>query len=131
MKILFLLVTFARKVSVSAFVNPRKNEISRRFYSSLLLKINAWGTGKGRRIGVCSVLGGFEAHLHMALRRKVVNFVGLNLLHNANEVGAIGEVAIVQMELPVWHVWVLVKLGYPLGSKNTRAALYSMNYIPF
>jgi hypothetical protein len=39
-----------------------------------------------------------EAHGHVALGREVVNLIRLNLLHQANEVRRVGDVAVVQVE---------------------------------
>jgi len=34
----------------------------------------------------------------MALGRKVVNLVRLNLLHNANEIGTVGHISVMKIE---------------------------------
>ena len=50
------------------------------------------------RIGIGGVFGRLEADLHVALGGEVVDLVGLVLLDEADEVGRIGQVAIVHEE---------------------------------
>jgi len=47
-------------------------------------------------IGIGRIFRFFETYLYVAHGREVINFVGLCFLDNANEVGAIGEVAVVE-----------------------------------
>src|SRR3974377_2467521 len=47
------------------------------------------------RIRICGVLGGFKTHLDMALRRQVVNFIGLHFLTDTDEICRIGKAAVV------------------------------------
>ena len=60
------------------------------------------------RIG--GVFGGLEAHLHMALGRQVIDFVRLHLLHQADQVGGVGQVAVVQEKPHAGLVQVLVEM---------------------
>ena len=47
-------------------------------------------------VGVGRVLGRLEAHLDVALGGQVVDLVWLDLLHDADQVGRVRQVAIVQ-----------------------------------
>src|SRR5579885_3016753 len=51
------------------------------------------------RIGIGCVFRGLEAHLHMALGGQIVDLVGLNLLDDPDEIGRVGEVAVMQQEI--------------------------------
>jgi hypothetical protein len=70
---------------------------------------DAQGT-KGVRVG--GVFRLFEADGDVALRGKVVDFIRLYLLDNADEAGAVGQIAVVQDELAPGFVRVLVEMGY-------------------
>ena len=49
-------------------------------------------------IGVGRVFRRFERDLHMRLRREIVDLVRLGFLHDADDVGRISHIAVVQME---------------------------------
>ena len=53
---------------------------------------------RAERIGVGGVFRRLERHRDMALRREVVDLVRLHLLDDADQVGRIGQVAVVQDE---------------------------------
>ena len=61
-------------------------------------------------IHIGSVFGAVEGNLHMALRREVINFVGLHFLHQADEVGGVGEIAVMQDKAPVFLMRALVEV---------------------
>jgi len=46
----------------------------------------------------------------MALGRKVVDLVGLDLLEDADQVGGIGQISVMQDEMTVFFVGVLVEV---------------------
>ena len=52
--------------------------------------------------------GVFEGDSHMALRRQVVNLVGLNLLDEANQVGRVSQIAVMQLQAYVRFVGILI-----------------------
>jgi hypothetical protein len=56
-----------------------------------------------------------EAHRHVAHGTQVVDLVGLHLLHDADQVGAVGQVAVVQLEALVVDVRVLVQVVHAVG----------------
>jgi len=47
-------------------------------------------------IRVCGVLRGLKADLDMALRGEIVDFVGLYFLDKPDQVGCIGQIAVVK-----------------------------------
>ena len=53
---------------------------------------------RAERVGVGGVFRRLEADLHVALRRQIVDLVRLHLLHDADQVGRIRQVAVVQEE---------------------------------
>ena len=64
-----------------------------------------------------------KRHLHMALRGEIVDLVGLHLLHDADQVGGVGQVAVVQDEADVPLVRILIEMVDALGVERRRAAL--------
>ena len=58
----------------------------------------------------------------MTLRRQIVDFVWLNLLNDANEIGGIRQIAVVQFEAHVLFVRVLVEMIDAVGIERRRAS---------
>src|SRR5262249_15129391 len=52
-------------------------------------------------VDVGGVFGRFEAHRDMALRTEVVDLIGFDLTQDAGEVRTIGEIAVMELEVPV------------------------------
>ena len=61
------------------------------------------------RVGIGGVFRRLEATPHMALGGEIVDLVGLRLLHDADQVGRIGHVAVMQDEAQVLLVRILVE----------------------
>ena len=80
-------------------------------------------------VGVRRVLRRFETHLHMALGRKVVDFGGLDVLDQANEVGGVGEIAVVEKKAQLFLVGIDIKMIDPAGIERGRTALDAVNLI--
>ena len=73
--------------------------------------------------------GCLEAHRHVALRAQVVDLVGLHLLDDADQVGRVGQVAVVQVEALVVDVRVLVEVVDAVGVEQRGAALDAVNLV--
>ena len=65
---------------------------------------------RAERIGVGRIFRRFKADLDMALRGEIVDLGRLRFLHDANQVGRIGHVAIVQKEPSIAFVQVSVEV---------------------
>ena len=65
----------------------------------------------------------------MALRTKVINFIGLRRLNDANQVCAVRQIAIVQHQIAVIDVRVLIDMINALSIKRRRTALDAMHFI--
>ena len=74
-------------------------------------------------VGVRGVLRRLEAHLHVALRREVIDFVRAGVLQQADEVGGVGHVAVVQKEARPALMRVDVDVVDAPGIEGRRAAL--------
>ena len=82
-------------------------------------------------VGVGGVLGLFKADGDVTLRGEVVDFVGLNLLDDADQAAGIGEVAVMQDELAVGLVRILIEVIDAVGVEERRAALDAVDLVAF
>ena len=73
--------------------------------------------------------GRLEGDRDVAHRREVVDLVRLHLLDDADQVGRIGEVAVVQDEALVVDVRVLVEVVDAVGVEERRAALDAVHFV--
>ena len=81
------------------------------------------------RVGVRRVFRRLERDGHVALRRQVVDLVGLHLLDDADEIGRIGQIAIMQLEPHVLLVRILVQMIDAIGIEGRGAALDAMHRV--
>jgi hypothetical protein len=51
----------------------------------------------------------------MALGRQVIDLVGLDLLHDAYQAAAVGQIAVMQDEIPILDMRVLVQVIDAIG----------------
>ena len=65
----------------------------------------------------------------VALRGEVVDLVGLHLLHDADQVGGVGQVAVVQEQLRAGLVRVLVEMVDAVGVERGGAALDAVDLV--
>ena len=65
----------------------------------------------------------------MALRGKVVDFVGLDLLDDAHQAGTVGHVAVVQGETPVLDMRILIQMIDTVGIEQRTAALDAVHVV--
>jgi len=63
-----------------------------------------------KRIDVGGVFGAVKTHRNMALRRQIVDLVGLDFLDDADKVAGIGEIAVMEAETEVFCVWILIEV---------------------
>jgi hypothetical protein len=65
----------------------------------------------------------------MRLRREVVNLVGLRFLQDANDVGRVGHIAIMQMEGNTLLVRIMNQVVEAPGIEGRRTALHAMDHV--
>ena len=65
----------------------------------------------------------------MALRGEIVNLVGLHLLHDADQVRRIGQVAVIHEETHIRLMRVLIEMIDAVGIDERGAALDAVNDI--
>jgi hypothetical protein len=65
----------------------------------------------------------------MALRREVVDFVGLHLLDDAHQAGTVGHVAVVQREATIHSMRILVQVIDAVGVEQRCAALDAVHLV--
>ena len=92
----------------------------------LLQSENAYCFQKAQRpqpVSVGRVFGCFKADRDMALGCEVVDFVRLDLLDDANKVGGVREITVVQDEVTFSDVRILIQVIDAIGIERRRAAL--------
>ncbi len=82
-------------------------------------------------VGVGGVFGHLERDGHVAHRGEVVDLVGLHFLNDADQVGGVGQVAVVQLEALVVDVRVLVEVVDAVGVERRGAALDAVHFVAF
>ena len=65
----------------------------------------------------------------MALGTKVVDLIGLYLLHNPNQVGAVGEVSVVEHEPWICFMGILIEVVNPVGVETAGPSLDAVHLI--
>jgi hypothetical protein len=65
----------------------------------------------------------------VALRGEVVDLVGLHLLDDAHQAGAVGHVAVVEDEAAVRFVRILVEMVDAVGVEQRSATLDAMHFV--
>ena len=78
---------------------------------------------RAQAVHVGGVFRAFKANSYVALRTQVVDLVRLGFLHDADQVAAVAEVAVVQVKAGVVNVRVLVDVVHALGVELAAAAL--------
>ena len=73
--------------------------------------------------------GRLEADLHVALGGEIVDLVGLDLLHQADQVGRVRHVAVMQEERHVAVMRILIEMVDARGVERGRAALDAVHDI--
>lgn len=67
----------------------------------------------------------------MALCRKIIDLVRLHLLHDADQIGGVGEVTVMQNQLAIILVRVLIEMIDTLGVEERRPAFDTVHRIAF
>ena len=80
-------------------------------------------------VGVGGVFRLLEGHRHMAHRRQVVDLVGLDLLDDAHQAGRVGQVTVVQREMPAVDMRILVQVVDAVGVEQAGATLDAVDLV--
>ena len=82
-------------------------------------------------VGIGRVFRRFKGDRHMALGRQIVDLVRLHLLDDPDQVGGIGQIAIVQNKPPVLFMRILVEVIDPVGVEQGGPSLDAVHLIAF
>ena len=82
---------------------------------------------RAERVGIRRVFRRLERHRDVALRREIVDLVGLDFLHDADEVGRIRHVAVVHEEAHFRLVRIVVEVIDACGVEGRGPALDAMD----
>ena len=92
-------------------------------------KLNRPESASTKGIAVSGVLRTLKAHRHVALGAKVVNLVRLHLLDDPDQIGAIGEVAVMESEPSVTFMRILVEVIDAAGVERRCTPLDPMHLV--
>ena len=73
--------------------------------------------------------GRLERDQHVRLSREIVDLVGLRLLHDANDVGGVGHIAVMQVEGNALLVRIVIEVVDARGVERGRSAFHAVNSI--
>jgi hypothetical protein len=65
----------------------------------------------------------------MALCRQVIDLVGLHLLQDPGQAAAIGQIAVMENEVPILHMWILVQVVNAIGIEQRRTPLDAVHLV--
>ena len=82
-------------------------------------------------IGVGGVFRRVETHLDVAHGREVVNLIRLHFLDDADEVRAVGQVTVVQLQPNIGVMRVLVEVVDAVGIEQRSSAFDAVDLVPF
>ncbi len=84
---------------------------------------------RAQGVGIGSVFGFFEADGDVALGGEVINLVGLDFLNDADEVGGIRQVPVMQAETAVIDVRIFVDMIDAVGVEARRPAFDAVHLV--
>ena len=82
-------------------------------------------------VGVGGVFRGIERDLDMALGSDVVYLIRLYFLDEADEVGGVGEISVVENEIPVFFMRVLVEMVHSFRIKRRGPSFEAVDLVTF
>src|SRR5215475_9402462 len=80
-----------------------------------------------KSVGIGGVFWRLERYLHMRLRREIVDLIRLRFLHDADDVGCVGHIAVMQMEGNTLLVRIMNQVVDAFGIEGRRTALDAMD----
>ena len=91
------------------------------------MRIASSRSQRAQSVGIGGIFRRFEAHLHMALRREIVDLVGLRFLNDPDDIGRIRHVPVMQEERRRAFMRIDVEMIDSLGIKRGCASLHAMD----
>jgi hypothetical protein len=80
-------------------------------------------------VGVGGVFRGFKRDLHVRLGREIVDLVRLGFLHDADDIGCVGDIAIMKLKRNALLVRIMDEMVDALGVEGRRTALHAVDDI--
>src|SRR6478672_10088898 len=71
---------------------------------------------------IARIFRNIKAHAHVALRRQMVDLVGLDAIEKFNKIGRISDIAIMKKQTHAIDMWISVEVIYSTGIKSRGAA---------
>ena len=88
-------------------------------------------TQRAHRIHVGGIFRRLKRHGNVAHRAEVIHFIRLHFLQNARQVGAVGQITVVQVKFRVAAVRILIDVIDTFGVKGRSTAFNPVNFIAF
>lgn len=87
----------------------------------------------GEILLLCSLVPGaaVKRNGHVAHRSEIVNLAGLHLLDDADQIGGVGQIAVVQFKLYIVDMRILIKVIDAVCIEQGRAAFNAMYDVAF
>ena len=86
---------------------------------------------RAERVGIGGIFRRLEAHLDMALRGEIVDFVGLHFLDDADQIRRIRQIAVMQKKIAVCLMRIMVQMIDAIGVDQRGPPLHAMHNIIF
>jgi hypothetical protein len=80
-----------------------------------------------KTVSIRGIFGRLERDLDMTLSGEIIDLVRLDFLHDANEIGGIGETAVMESEAQVPFVGILVQMIDMAGVEGAGTAFRLMS----
>src|SRR5260370_35347546 len=82
-----------------------------------------------KSVRICGIFWRLERDLHMRLRREIIDLVRLRFLHDADDIGRVGYITIVQLEGNALLVRIVDEMVDALGVERRRTTLHAVDDI--
>src|SRR5581483_1817477 len=82
-----------------------------------------------QRVGIGGVFWRLEADLDVTLRREIVDLRRLHFLDDTNEIGGVGQIAVVHEEARAWQMRVDIQMIDTLGIERRRTPLDAVDLV--
>ena len=81
------------------------------------------------KASLLAVYSALKTHRDMALGAEVIDLIGLHLLDDPDQVGAVGEVSVVENKSRIAFMWILIEVINPAGVEAASPPLDAMHLV--
>ena len=88
-------------------------------------------TQRAKRVGVGGIFRRLKAHLDVALCGEIIDLRRLHFLNDADEIGGVGQVAVMQEKPRIRQMRVAIKMIDALGVEGRGSSFDAMDLVAF